>query len=226
MKKIIAIVLTVSSLFFVMVSKSLAEITMGISGTVGVYEASGNEVLSGGRTNTAKEHKKFGYPTIFAEYNLGPASLGLEIIAGSVTTNEEARTDYNTSEPDGSNVCTGNDFCGTSGTNRVSVEVSRHISVYGILPIMETGAYLKAGLSRMNVETKESLATGSTYGDVTGVGGKHLSLGYQHNIDYGFVRIEVGRSSYDNISATGSAGHKVDVDIEGGFARLSIGKSF
>ena len=49
MKKIIAIVLAVSSLFFVMVSKSLAEISLGISGTAGVYEATGTEKLSGGR---------------------------------------------------------------------------------------------------------------------------------------------------------------------------------
>ena len=226
MKKIIAIVLAVSSLFFVMVSKSLAEISLGISGTAGVYEATGTEKLSGGRTNSSSEYTSFGYPTIFAEYNVGPASVGLEMIAGSVTTEEEQRTDYNTSEPGGSNVCTGNDFCGSSGTNKASVEVSRHITLYGLLPIMDSGAYIKAGLSRMNVETKESLATGSTYGDVSGVGGEHVSLGYQHNTDGGFVRLEVGYSAYDNVSATSSTGHVVDVDIEGGFARLSFGRSF
>ena len=226
MKKIIAIVLAVSSLFFLMASKSLAELSLGVSGTAGVYEATGKEVLSGGRTNSSKEYASFGYPTIFAEYNTGPVSVGVEIIAGSVTTEEESRTDYNTSEPGGSNICTGNDFCGSSGTNKASVEVSRHITLYGLLPIMDSGAYIKAGISKMNVETKESLATGSTYDDVDGVQGEHLSLGYQHDTDNGFVRLEIGYSAYDNVSQTSNIGHVVDVDIEGGFARLSIGRSF
>ena len=91
---------------------------------------------------------------------------------------------------------------------------------------MDSGAYIKAGISKMNVETKESLATGSTYDDVDGVQGEHLSLGYQHDTDMGFVRLEVGYSAYENVAVTGSTSHIVDVDIEGGFARLSIGKTF
>ena len=223
MKKIIAIVLAVSSLFFLTVSKSLAELSLGVSGTVGVYEATGKEVLSGGRTNSSKEYASFGYPTIFGEYNTGTVSVGLEIIAGSVTTEEESRTDYNVPL---NSICTGNDFCGTSGTNKASVEISQHITLYGLLPIMDTGAYIKVGISTMDVETKESLATGSTYGNIDGVQGEHISLGYQHDTDNGFVRLEVGYSAYDKIKATSNIGHVVDVDIEGGSARLSVGRTF
>ena len=53
MKKIIAIVLAVSSLFFLTATKTLADWSAGVS-----------------------------------------VSVGLEIIAGSVTTEEESRTDY------------------------------------------------------------------------------------------------------------------------------------
>ena len=43
MKKIIAIVLAVSSLFFLTVTKTLADWTAGVSVTGGVYEASGED---------------------------------------------------------------------------------------------------------------------------------------------------------------------------------------
>ena len=130
MKKIIAIVLAVSSLFFLTVSKTLADWSAGVAGTVGVYEASGSEVLSGGKTSTAVEHAKFGFPQVFIEFKTeaGP-SIGLEMIPGTVTTTTTSRTDYNTSDGDGDFVCTGNDFCGTSGTNSVKVEISHLKSV-------------------------------------------------------------------------------------------------
>ena len=56
MKKIIAIVLAVSSIFFLTVSKTLAEWSVGVSYGVGEYEASGTE-NEDGEVNTAKKEK-------------------------------------------------------------------------------------------------------------------------------------------------------------------------
>ena len=231
MKKIIAIVLAVSSLFFLTVSKTLAEVTLGFSISHGLYQASGTETEGSGNVTSSEAAEvssattmaKFTYPTIFAEYNTGMVSIGVEVIPGSVETEEVARTDYNI-EP--GQVCTGNDGCNTSVTNKVEIEISKHITLYGLLPIMSTGAYLKAGISRMDVETNESLGTGSTYADIDGVSGAHASLGYQHDTASGFVRAEIGYSIYENMSVTSSNSHKVEADIEGGFARISIGRSF
>ena len=69
MKKIIAIVLAVSSLFFLTVSKSLAEWTVGLSVTSGLYEAEGSETQEGdNEVSTAAEEAQFTYPSIFFEY--------------------------------------------------------------------------------------------------------------------------------------------------------------
>ena len=225
MKKIIAIVLAVSSLFFLTVSKALAEMTIGFSVSHGLYQASGSETEGSGdlKKNTATDMAKFTFPAIFAEYNTGTVSIGVEVIPGSVETEEAARTDYNC---DGVGSCLGNDGTTTNLTNKVSIEISRHVTLYGLLPIMDSGAYLKAGISRMDVATNESLATGSTYADIDGVSGAHASLGYQHDNDGGFVRAEIGYSIYDNMSVTSSNSHKVEADIEGAFARISIGRSF
>ena len=37
---------------------------------------------------------------------------------------------------------------------------------------------------------------------------------------------KIGYSIYENMSVTSSNSHKVEADIEGGFARISIGRSF
>ena len=222
MKKIIAIVLAVSSLFFLTVTKTLADWTAGVSVTGGVYEASGEE-SENGEIHNATDHAQYTFPSIFIEKHLGVWSVGLDYIPGSVESDEASRTDYNT----GGAVCTGNDGCSGGVTNTAKIEIDKHLTLYAIIPIVDSGAFIKAGFSRMDVNTEEVLGTGSVYGDDTGVSGTHVSLGYQHEIDLGFVRAEIGYTTYDNIKVTSSTNaNTVDADIHGGFAKISIGKSF
>ena len=57
--------------------------------------------------------------------------------------------------------------------------------------------------------------------------GGSVSIGYQHSFDWGFVRAEVGRSSYETIKVTSSNGHTVEADLDGEqWGRISIAKSF
>jgi len=85
---------------------------------------------------------------------------------------------------------------------------------------------VRVAVMRADVETKESLATGSVYPDTT-MKGASLSIGYQHNFGWGFVRAEVGRSSYETIKVTGSGGHTVEANLDGEkWGRISIAKSF
>ena len=225
MKKIIAIVLAFSSIFFLTATKTLADWSAGVSASVGHYTATGEEIEDGETNKTVSTNTlegKFGYPSIFVEKSFGRVSIGLDVIPGSVETTEIGRTDYNI-EP--GQVCTGNDGCNTSVTNTAKVEISRHISLYALVPIMDTGAFIKAAIIRADVATKESLDTGSTYPD-TDMKGASLSIGYQYDFDAAFVRAEVGATEYDTVSATSSAGHKVTADVDGDWARISIGKSF
>ena len=220
MKKIIAIVLAVSSLFFLTATKTLADWSAGVSASVGVYEADGEENEDGEINKAVAEDAKFAYPSLFVEYNTGLVSVGLDVIPGSVETTEQARTDINTKEGP-----TGNDGGTTGVTNTAKVEVSQHISLYALVPIMDTGAFVRAAVIRADVATKESLDTGSTYPDTDMKGGS-LSIGYQYNTGAGFVRAEAGVTEYDTVTATSNNGHKVSADVDGEWARISVGKSF
>jgi hypothetical protein len=195
----------------------MAELSMGASLSHGVYKATGSENEDGEITSASAE-SKFAYPSVFVEWNTGAVSIGIEVIPGSVTTDQASRTDLNLGDADG--IGTGNDGTNSGVTNTAEVSISQHVTLYGLLPIMDSGAYLKAGISNMDVKTNESLATGSTYGDVEGVQGVHASLGYQHDTGGAFFRAEVGYSEYDNISIKGSNSHTVQADIEGTYVQL------
>ena len=226
MKKIIAIVLAVSSLFFLTATKTLAEWSAGVSASVGHFKASGQESEDGEINKTVSTNTlegKFGYPSLFVEYNTGLVSVGLDVIPGSVETTEIGRTDLNLGDADG--VGTGNDGIAAGVTNTAKVEISQHISLYALVPIMETGVFIKAAVIRADVATKESLGTGSTYPDTDMKGGS-LSLGYQYDFDAAFVRAEAGVSEYDTVSVTSTGGNKVTADVDGKWGRISIGKSF
>ena len=225
MKKIIAIVLAFSSIFFLTATKTLADWSAGVSVSVGGYEATGSENEDGEINNTVSTNSmegKFSYPSLFVEYNTGMVSIGFDVIPGSVETTEQARTDYNGNGPV---VSTGNDGGTGSVTNKAKVEISKHISLYALVPIMDTGAFVRAAVIRADVATKESLDTGSTYPDTDMKGGS-LSLGYQYNTSAGFVRAEAGITEYDTVTATSNNGHKVSADVSGEWARVSIGKTF
>ena len=224
MKKIIAVVVAVSSIFFLTVTKTLAEWSAGVSVTHGVYEADGQETEDGEINKATAEEGRFTYPSLFLEYNLGRLSIGLDVIPGSVTTEEQARTDYNVG------AClvsctTGNDGGDTGVTNKVSVELSGHVGLYALVPITDIGTYARVAVMRVDVETKENLGTGSTYPNTT-MEGASLSLGYQHNVDVAFFRAEVGYTEYEGVKVTSSNSHIVEADVEGQWARISIGKTF
>ena len=225
MKKIIAVVLAVSSLFFLTATKTLADWSAGVSASLGHFKASGQESEDSEinkTVNTNELEGKFAYPSLFVEKNFGMVSIGLDVIPGSVETSEIGRTDYNGNGPQ---VSTGNDGGTGSVTNKAKVEISQHISLYALVSIMDTGAFIRAAIIRADVATKESLETGSTYPDTDMKGGS-LSIGYQYDFDAAFIRAEVGVTEYDTVSATSTGGHKVTADVDGEWGRISIGKTF
>ena len=226
MKKIIAIVLAVSTLFFLTATKVVAEWSAGISMTKGDFRATGKETEDG-EVNTLPSTNlvegAFTYPSIFVEKNIGIVSIGLDLIPGTVDTEEQARTDINLGDSFG----IGNDGGTTGVTNKASVSISRHVSLYAVVqPLTDIGAFVRVAVTRADVETNESLGTGSVYPDTT-LKGASLSIGYQHNFGWGFVRAEVGRSNYETIEVISTNGHKVRADLDGEkWGRISIAKSF
>ena len=111
-----------------------------------------------------------------------------------------------------------------NGTQKVNISIDDSSSVYLLMPIMDTGFYVKAGQIDVDVITKETLFTGSTYGNV-GLSGDFLGAGYQHNIgDYFFARVEGLYTEYGAASVTGSGGHKISLkDVGSASAKFSLG---
>ena len=79
----------------------------------------------------------------------------------------------------------------------MNVSFDDSTSVYLLMPIMDTGFFVKAGQTETDIVTKETLFTGSTYGNV-GLSGDFVGLGYQHNVsDLFFVRAEGQYMEFD-----------------------------
>lgn len=111
-----------------------------------------------------------------------------------------------------------------NGTQAVNISIDDSNSLYILMPIMDTGFYVKAGTIDVDVVTKETLFTGSTYGNV-GLSGDFVGAGYQHNIgDYFFARAEGLYTEYGAASVTGSGGDKISLsDVGSASAKFSLG---
>ena len=216
MNKIKAI-LTATLLSFVSftwVSSALAiELSaMGVGMTSGAWMGSGKEVMGTAAGETTEEDGAFedGAVNIFFEVSATDnISIGLEYWPDSVDTPENTNTQGST-------------------TNTVKASFSNHLTLYGQVGL-PLGLYAKAGVIYVDIDTKESLATGSAYSDADTMG-YSLGFGYQHTLDNDvFIRAEVNAASYDDVSATSTveAAKVVTVsDMYGAYGSIKIGKSF
>ena len=88
--------------------------------------------------------------------------------------------------------------------------------------------YVKGGISSVDVETKESLATGSEYGN-TSLDGTITAIGFNNELDSGvFIRMEAKYMDFDGVTLTSSnTDNSVNLkSLEGASGSLSIGKTF
>ena len=85
---------------------------------------------------------------------------------------------------------------GDSGTQLVAANIVDMVEVYATLPIGE-GAYVKAGYVEATMQTKENLATGSTYSDVD-MTGAVIGAGIERDLgDMLFWRAEGAYQMWD-----------------------------
>ena len=233
MKKIIASV----ALMLLFGFNAYAEkgINVGLSLSAGVFKVDGaKETFSGSHSsgagstvtkNATDEGENaeglFGIGSIFVEKSLGDRfSVGLDYVPTALEseTTENVQTTFNTTH--GAAL--------TSVTNTVQVDFEDLTTLYAMININEN-VYLKAGYMQVDVQTNETLGTGSSYGN-TKLDGTMFALGYSRDLDNGaFVRFEGSVMELDGATLTSTVDTKksVSVDgIEGLGAKLSIGKSF
>ena len=120
---------------------------------------------------------------------------------------------------------------GDTGTQLVAANIVDLVEVYATLPIGE-GAFVRAGYIEATMQTKENLATGSTYTDVD-MTGVTVGAGIERDLgDVLFWRAEGAYQMWDDIEAGGSeAGgsgntNKITAELGALTGTLSIGAKF
>ena len=216
MKKIIITIF--SSLFLFTVASAEVGINLGISGNLGAFQATGSETENDEK-NKEDAVGAAGWASIFLEKTLGDRiSIGIDYVPSALETETSERVVQDLGAAGASN----------SRTNKIKVDFEDLTTLYRTANITDN-LYAKAGMMQVDVITKETLGTGSAYGN-TSLDGTLLGLGYNATFANSmFVRLEGNYMSFDSASLTSTTNslNKVSIDdLNGVSAKLSVGKSF
>ena len=222
-KLLIAILITLGS--FSLVSADIG-VNIGVSASLGEYEATGSETENAETSGKHKEKMLGGMGSYFIEKELTflfgllkRLSVGYDKVVHKISTGtkDTSRTESETSP--GVN---------TTVNNKVSADIDNIRTIYATLRITDW-LYLKTGSMKMDVSTTESLDTGSAYPD-TNLEGDMTGFGVVYEADNGmFLRAEYTDTDIDGktLTSTTNADNTVTLDgVEGDQARISIGKAF
>ena len=217
MKKII---IAISSAMLLATSAFSMDIrpSIGISGSMGVYAATGTEKnfnnAGSAVDETTDEHGAFAteYGSIFLEAALNDViSVGVDYVPQYFETPE------NVSNEDQGNQRT------------VSAEFTDLTTIYAKLNVPLGGTYIKVGYSQADVTSNENGGSGNSYGNDT-TDGFTVGVGYNHELTNGMsVRLEVTGTDYSDVSVNNGQTNKVEIDVKemiGARGTLSIVKSF
>ena len=205
-----------------------AGVNIGISGQGALFAATATETDVGpNATEKNQESELLGlaYASIFIEKELGPVFIGIDYVPSEIETEEASSTRNDCGAASQDAGCPSGVF--TVQTNKVKVEFSDFVTAYAGVTIGET-FYAKAGVITVDLETKESLGTGSEYGN-TSMDGTMIGVGGQADLPNGmFIRGEGTYMDFDAVELVSSnTDNKVRVDgLDGVSAKLSVGISF
>ena len=197
---------------------------IGLSGSYGSFEASGNQTKDG-VTKNASGDATFPFASIFVEYNKTMSkewdvAFGLDYIP--LSTEIDSRSDTDTDIATGQNV---------TGTRNAKLNLKNHYTAY-VQPSYNLGNGLalfgKVGYSHADLEIKSTpLSNQGTLNKKDDLEGYLVGVGIQKNIDKTmFVRFEANYTDYDTVTYTNSSGTKFTAEPELWTAKISIGKSF
>ena len=220
MKKIL--LTTIFSVFYIASASAEIGVNIGLSGNAGVFTASANERLAGtGNLDEGSEHGEAGWTSVFIEKTLGPVLLvGIDYVPDGLES-ETAETAKVDKGPDA--------ITSTIVTNTIKVAFEDLTTYY--IGARLGNAYVKAGMVTVDLITKETLGTGSAYGN-TSLDGTSFGVGHNKTFDNGiFVRAEGNYMTFDGVSlsSTGHVGtaNKITLkNLDGLSGKLSVGKSF
>ena len=121
------------------------------------------------------------------------------------------------------------DGAATSGTNKGTADVSRHLTFY-LQPQKEIRDGLKVfgtlGLVKADVESTVQSVSSTNKTVEQSLDGMKLGLGLKRETGFGFIKLEYSQTDYDDISATTSNNTKVTADIDTDILALSVARNF
>jgi hypothetical protein len=234
MKKLLVSVLLLLGSF----SMASAEVgvKIGVSGNIGLYEASGFETDVGPNATEKNVSSDDGagehlgaMASVFVEKTLGflpgplsRLSIGLDHVPHEIKTGTSGRTDTTLkglAENGGV----------THHSKNTASATLKNINTLYLTANITDWLYIKAGLQEMDVISTEVLNTGSAYGNLT-IDGTVIGLGVQTMTDNGFfARLEVNQTEMDGGTLVSSNNDNNSItlsEITGTSARFSVGKSF
>ena len=221
MKKIL---LTVFGSLFI--ASTAFATSIGISGTAMYFDASGTETVKTSKTkNTKSESGVAPIPSFFIETDVAGGIIGLDFLpfSAKVSDFDNARTDIDT-----------NDASDTAGNNKGDVNFKNHVTFYLEIPLdtKSDGSFIKFGVSRVTIETDESVATGTSYGDEN-IMGLMVGFGAKRDLANGaFMKVEGQISKYQGATFAGSVDadsvrNEIELDdFTTAGLKISVGKSF
>ena len=233
LKKIIISVLVAFGLFlsaFVTSSAMAGSYAIGIIGATGKVDTSGSETEgTGNKEKTETTHQEgLLYGSLFAEYTFGEMyglTLGVSYTPMDRSLGAKSRSDT---------VSAAKETSTDTGTYTAEADISGHATIYiepTFMPTDNFGLYLKGGVSRVIVNSLESIALGddsSAYGDETVLGGMY-GLGAKVVHDSGLLfKLEYTKTIYETVKMTSTTGNKniISADPEIEAFRFAIGYKF
>ena len=212
MKKLI---LTTLSIILLPIAAYSAETRLGVSAAFSFFTSDGTETTkSSGEKNNKEVEEDAIVPGIFIERaNDNGFALGFEFNPGEAELGSGTGSD---------------DDRETSGANKASAEVTGHMSFYGLIPAGP--GFVRLGVVHASVDTTETLATGTKYGNED-INGLVLGYGFQRDGAGNFIRVEGTYTIYEELTLNGSLDadsvrNKVEADIDAFALKFSVGKSF
>ena len=202
-------------LFTVTQASAELGVNVGLSGSAGLFAASGKE--EAGKTVKGHEHGAAGWYSVFIEKTIGDrVAIGVDYVPDALEseTTESRRSDK-TSSATAANV-----------ENKIQIDFEDLTTVYLSVNLTES-MYAKVGYMKVDVITNESLGTGSTYGD-TDLDGQSIGFGTNMTMDNGvFIRAEATYMTFDSSEGLTSGDNTVTLtNLDGVSASFKIGKSF
>ena len=220
MKKLVLSILFLLSF----VTASYAQVSVGLTVSMAdVQSGLKDDIDNNGSTDTTKNiSNDVTFGSIFFEKAINDnMSVGIDFIPFEAEFDSRSTTQ--------SSLKAKTDGAATSGTNKGTADVSKHLTFY-LQPQREIRDGLKVfgtlGLVKADVESLVQSVSSTDKTVEQSLDGMKLGLGLKKETGIGFIKLEYSQTDYDDVSVTTSNSTKVTADIDTDILALSVARNF